>query len=292
MAFMRIPSFINKAKDGLTKKKIREELLSYKKLLDEEILTQEEFDLKADELKKILLTKEAETKSVQPKSEEVSNIENKDISEVHPIHVGSDENYEKALTEIEENKLHKPSWARALSGTKGDKAKAESLYIEIRVANFEEKKLDEERRARELLRQELFRIERQNKLNKLNELYEKLNSKMATLVRPHLSQLVANNFDGYLDDIDIMSRFERTNLVKFLMNKSNKYIVYNLEKGPDGKDKGNYGVLLIVALQRGLDVQCAKNGDVLRDKWGRSKIKLQSVLPSTILLVNSCRTKA
>jgi len=188
MAFMRMPGFIGKAKDGLTKKKIREELLSYKKLLDEQILTQEEFDLKADELKKILLAKEVETESAQPKSEEVSNIENKDISGVQPVNTADDKFYEQAIIEVEENKHHKPSWAKAFSEAEGDEAKTKALYIKIRAVHLQEeerrrndeeerrrdeeekeKRWDEERRKKYLIEQE---VKKQKKLAPIQEVID------------------------------------------------------------------------------------------------------------------------
>lgn len=48
-------SFLSKASEDIRKKKAHEELLAYKKLLDEGILTKEEFDVKASELKKKIL---------------------------------------------------------------------------------------------------------------------------------------------------------------------------------------------------------------------------------------------
>jgi len=49
------PSFLSKVSNDFAKKKAREELLEFKKLLDEGVLTQEEFDAKANELKKKFL---------------------------------------------------------------------------------------------------------------------------------------------------------------------------------------------------------------------------------------------
>lgn len=48
-------SFFGKVSKDFSQKKAREELLEYKKLLDEDVLTQEEFDIKAIELKKKIL---------------------------------------------------------------------------------------------------------------------------------------------------------------------------------------------------------------------------------------------
>ena len=48
-------SFINRFNKDRANKKAREELLEYKKLLDEGILTQDEFNSKANELKKKIL---------------------------------------------------------------------------------------------------------------------------------------------------------------------------------------------------------------------------------------------
>lgn len=49
------PSFLGKLTKDISQKKAREELLEYKKLLDEGVLTHEEFDAKAAELKKKIL---------------------------------------------------------------------------------------------------------------------------------------------------------------------------------------------------------------------------------------------
>lgn len=49
------PSLLNMIGKDRVSKKTREELFDYKKLLDEGILTQEEYDSKASELKKIIL---------------------------------------------------------------------------------------------------------------------------------------------------------------------------------------------------------------------------------------------
>jgi len=48
-------SLFNKIGNNYSQKKAREELLEYKKLFDEGVLTQEEFDTKANELKKKIL---------------------------------------------------------------------------------------------------------------------------------------------------------------------------------------------------------------------------------------------
>ena len=48
-------SLFNKIGNDYSQKKAREELLEYKKLFDEGVLTQEEFDTKANELKKKIL---------------------------------------------------------------------------------------------------------------------------------------------------------------------------------------------------------------------------------------------
>tara|TARA_R110001592_G_C12949364_1_gene731211 strand:+ start:476 stop:820 length:345 start_codon:yes stop_codon:yes gene_type:complete len=49
------PSYFVKVSKNFSQKKAREELLEYKKLLDEGVLTQAEFDAKAVELKKKIL---------------------------------------------------------------------------------------------------------------------------------------------------------------------------------------------------------------------------------------------
>jgi len=59
------------------------------------------------------------------KIEEVSNPDTFDMNE--------DEIYEKIMIEIEENKKIKSTWARALSQSDGNKDKAESIYINLRV---------------------------------------------------------------------------------------------------------------------------------------------------------------
>lgn len=48
-------SFLGKVSKDFSQKRAREQLLEYKKLLDEGVLTQEEFDTKANELKKKIL---------------------------------------------------------------------------------------------------------------------------------------------------------------------------------------------------------------------------------------------
>ncbi|WP_152488098.1 MULTISPECIES: hypothetical protein [unclassified Pseudomonas] len=48
-------SFLGKVSKDFSQKKARQELLEYKKLLDESVLTQDEFDAKAAELKKKIL---------------------------------------------------------------------------------------------------------------------------------------------------------------------------------------------------------------------------------------------
>ncbi len=50
-----VSSFLGNVSKDFSQKKAREELLEYKKLLDEGVLTQEEFDAKATELKKKIL---------------------------------------------------------------------------------------------------------------------------------------------------------------------------------------------------------------------------------------------
>ena len=49
------PSVINRISSDRANKKAREDLLDYKRLLDEGIITQDEFDSKATELKKKIL---------------------------------------------------------------------------------------------------------------------------------------------------------------------------------------------------------------------------------------------
>jgi len=48
-------TFMSKFKGKLTAKNARTELLEYKKLLDAKVITQDEFDIKAKELKKLFL---------------------------------------------------------------------------------------------------------------------------------------------------------------------------------------------------------------------------------------------
>jgi len=48
-------NFIKKFIEDRKKKKVRDELLEYKKLFDEGVLTQEEYDSKTNELKKLIL---------------------------------------------------------------------------------------------------------------------------------------------------------------------------------------------------------------------------------------------
>lgn len=51
--------------------------------------------------------------------------------------VDNDASYEQALTEIEEDKKVKSTWAKALAQSEGNKDKAESLYINLRVKDLE-----------------------------------------------------------------------------------------------------------------------------------------------------------
>jgi len=101
----------------------------------------------------------------------ISNVEQKilalekaEIPVVRPSNINSDSMYEQALKEIEDNKPHKASWARAFSETEGDEIKTKALYIKLRVAHLqeghrqeEERRLNEERRAQDLREQELQR---------------------------------------------------------------------------------------------------------------------------------------
>ena len=48
------------------------------------------------------------------------------------INSASDEFLAEALTEIEESKAHKPTWASALSQAGGNESKAKALYIRMR----------------------------------------------------------------------------------------------------------------------------------------------------------------
>lgn len=62
-------------------------------------------------------------------------------------YLNEDEIYEQALTEIEEDKKVKSTWAKALAQSEGNKDKAESLYINMRVHDIKieksnKKKLD------------------------------------------------------------------------------------------------------------------------------------------------------
>ena len=72
--------------------------------------------------------------------------------------------------------------------------------------------------------------------------------------------VIASSCGYKIYDID---KFEGSKLVKFLKRKTDEYIISELEKGPGGRVKCDYGILLIIALKRGLDVQCA-------EKWGRT----------------------
>jgi len=54
-SYLNMPAFLSLTSSDRRKKEARNELLEYKKLLDENILTKEEFDSKADELKKLIL---------------------------------------------------------------------------------------------------------------------------------------------------------------------------------------------------------------------------------------------
>ncbi len=57
--------------------------------------------------------------------------------------LNEDELYEKIMIEIEEDKKVKSTWARALAQSDGDKNKAESLYIKLRVQNMKEEQARE-----------------------------------------------------------------------------------------------------------------------------------------------------
>jgi len=52
---VNMPPFLRKASEDIARKKAQDELLTYKKLFDEGILSKEEFDTKASELKKVIL---------------------------------------------------------------------------------------------------------------------------------------------------------------------------------------------------------------------------------------------
>ena len=68
------------------------------------------------------------------------------------IELNEDEIYEKIMLEIEEDKKVKSTWARALSQSDGNKEKAESLYIKLRVdilIQEERNRLNEEKLQQE-----------------------------------------------------------------------------------------------------------------------------------------------
>ncbi len=52
------------------------------------------------------------------------------------LEISEDEIYEKIMIEIEEDKKVKSTWAKALAQSDGDRDKAESLYIKLRVHKF------------------------------------------------------------------------------------------------------------------------------------------------------------
>lgn len=54
------------------------------------------------------------------------------------LNLNEDEIYEKIMLEIEEDRKIKGTWARALAQSEGNKDKAESLYINLRVQNIQE----------------------------------------------------------------------------------------------------------------------------------------------------------
>ncbi len=89
------------------------------------------------------------------------------------IDISTDSMYEKALEELNDNKPHKASWARAFSEAEGDETKAKALYIEIRVVHLKAKRCQEEperlRKEEERLKaQELCRLREEKKIEFAN----------------------------------------------------------------------------------------------------------------------------
>ncbi|MCD6535174.1 MAG: DUF2569 family protein [Deltaproteobacteria bacterium] len=190
-----------------------------------------------------------------------------------PLNIDDDIVYEKAFKEIEDKKVHKASWARAFSETEGDEKKTKALYIKLRVANMkkvlrqkEEKKLDDERRIRKLREKKLRRLETIKKTKSLTEskeqLINSLGEKWENLVRKYEKILAVDHLEDYLYDIAEISLYGRTHYANWLMHAKIDWIRKNVEKGPNDRLLGHYGIILIFALERGIDIQSAK-------EWGR-----------------------
>jgi uncharacterized membrane protein YhaH (DUF805 family) len=93
--------------------------------------------------------------------------------------INEDEIYEQVMIEIEEDNKIKSTWAKALSQSDGDKDKAESLYIKLRVGFLVQEKKEqieiEKKRIQEqefILKQEEKRLKQEEK--RLKEEEEKM----------------------------------------------------------------------------------------------------------------------
>ena len=78
-----------------------------------------------------------------------NEIEPRSIELTKQLH--EDEIYEKIMIEVEDNNKVKSTWAKALSLSAGNKDKAESLYINLRVEDIKKLKQREEKKPFEIL---------------------------------------------------------------------------------------------------------------------------------------------
>ena len=129
-----------------------------------------------------------------------SKIENNMISE----NINEDEIYEQVMIEIEENNKVKSTWAKALAQSDGDKNRAESIYIKLRVDFLvQERKEESEVERKKIKEQEL--LTEVDRLEPKKTEQEKLKEEWIIQRKKDKEKEIVDFFKNYLFIIIIIS---------------------------------------------------------------------------------------
>lgn len=129
-----------------------------------------------------------------------SKIENNMISE----NINEDEIYEQVMIEIEENNKVKSTWAKALAQSDGDKNRAESIYIKLRVDFLvQERKEEIEVERKKIKEQEL--LTEVDRLEPKKTEQEKLKEEWIIQRKKDKEKEIVDFFKNYLFIIIIIS---------------------------------------------------------------------------------------
>ncbi|MGJ0309688.1 hypothetical protein [Aliarcobacter cryaerophilus] len=114
--------------------------------------------------------------------------------------INEDELYEEVMIEIEEDRKIKSTWAKALSQSDGDKDKAESLYIKLRVDFLIQEKKEQIELEKKRIKEQEFILKQEQEQKKLEEEQKILQENINKTEREKLKN--RNKNEGIIFDKD------------------------------------------------------------------------------------------